>query len=313
MSLSTRAAVACFAVLLCAPIASTQESKDQPPSEEDVKFARIIERWIQAHETEREHVLREVARISNGKTDDDFEHWFAHLGGDENGWDRSRIQRMYSAEIFDRIAARMRLAGPVLSRSQFVDHAKQYWAKDKSPLWREPPAFQTNEEAERLFRYLDRDRDGYLSMAEMAPALRSELKRWDKNGDGWINLDEYRPYFAHRLDRIYRDAQQRSDKPLPVLELTLPEDERPMVIRAGKLPLGLPAWFEQLDTDHDGQIALSEWFKAGWPLEEFKKLDSNGDGLLEPGEILKLLAITERDGSRPYAYLMQKRIDTKSK
>lgn len=37
-------------------------------------------------------------------------------------------------------------------------------------------------------------------------------------------------------------------------------DKRPTVYRAGKLPeKGLPAWFVQLDTDQDGQVALYEW------------------------------------------------------
>jgi hypothetical protein len=144
----------------------------------------------------------------------------------------------------------------------------------------------------------------------MAPTLRADLKRWDKNGDGWVNFEEYRPYFAHRLDRAYRTAQQKSEKPLPPLEITLPEEDKPPVIRAGKLPLGLPAWFEQLDTDKDAQIALYEWRTAGWPLDEFKKLDPNGDGFLEAAEILKLLATTDKDGARPYAYLLQKRVES---
>ena len=44
---------------------------------------------------------------------------------------------------------------------------------------------------------------------------------------------------------------------------------------------------------------------AGWPLDEFPRLDSNDDGFLEPQEILKLLAFTNRTAARPFAYLMQ--------
>jgi hypothetical protein len=294
-------------VLSCANAALPQDAKEKL-SDEDAKLNRIIERWLQVNETEREHVLREVARGNNGKTDDDFDKWYARLGGDDSGWDRTVIQRRNAQEIFDRVAFRLEHRGPILSRDQFVQYARQYWRKDKSPAWREPPPFQIGEEADRLFKHLDRDHDGYLTAAEISPALRADFKRWDRNQDGWISPDEYRPYFAHRLDRVYREWQQRSDRSLPPLALTLPEEERPRVIRAGNLPPGLPAWFEQLDTDGDGQIALFEWRRAGWPLDEFAKLDLNDDGLLTPGEILKLLAVTERDGSRPFAYLMQKRV-----
>ena len=62
-----------------------------------------------------------------------------------------------------------------------------------------------------------------------------------------------------------------------------------------------------MDTDRDGQIALFEWRAAGWPLDDFSRLDSNDDGFLEPQEILKLLAVSERDGSRPFAFLLQMR------
>jgi hypothetical protein len=50
-------------------------------------------------------------------------------------------------------------------------------------------------------------------------------------------------------------------------------------------PKGLPAWFVELDTDGDGQVSLKEWYKAGKPLDEFLKLDRNGDGYLTEDEI----------------------------
>ena len=54
---------------------------------------------------------------------------------------------------------------------------------------------------------------------------------------------------------------------------------------AETLPRDLPAWFSSLDTDHDGQISLAEWRKAGRSLEEFQRYDLNGDGLITAEEV----------------------------
>jgi hypothetical protein len=65
------------------------------------------------------------------------------------------------------------------------------------------------------------------------------------------------------------------------------EEKRPTVHRAGKLPKGLPDWFARLDTDGDGQIGLYEWKAAGRSLDEFRKIDRNGDGLITVEEALR--------------------------
>jgi hypothetical protein len=71
--------------------------------------------------------------------------------------------------------------------------------------------------------------------------------------------------------------------PVPPLE---EEEKPPTYHRPGKLPKGLPDWFVRLDTDKDGQIGLYEWKEAGRSLEEFRKLDRNGDGFITVEEAL---------------------------
>jgi hypothetical protein len=74
----------------------------------------------------------------------------------------------------------------------------------------------------------------------------------------------------------------------PVTPVPEPEeDARPTVHRPGKLPKGLPDWFARLDTDGDGQVGLYEWKEAGRSLEEFRKLDRNGDGFITVEEALR--------------------------
>ncbi|MDW8197850.1 MAG: EF-hand domain-containing protein, partial [Gemmataceae bacterium] len=64
-------------------------------------------------------------------------------------------------------------------------------------------------------------------------------------------------------------------------------EERPVAMRYGKLPQGLPNWFNELDVDKDGQVGLYEWRKAGKDLKEFMEMDLNGDGLVTADEYLR--------------------------
>jgi Ca2+-binding EF-hand superfamily protein len=273
-------------------------------SDEDAKMSKLIEKSYKKSETERDKVIKEISKLdSDRELTADFGDWYTRLAGNAGAWRREDIPRKQIAEIYDRMSERMELRGESISRDQFLRYAREYWNTDKSPPWKDGKQIDLAKEAAKLFQHFDRDDDGYLRGDELPAALRADLRQWDANGDGAINLDEYLAYFPRRLERLHRDLLQPQG---PVIEIP-PIDERPMVIRAGKLPPGLPLWFVQLDADSDGQIALFEWRPSGWPLEEFGKLDSNDDGFLEATELLKLLAITSRDGSRPFAYLMDMR------
>src|SRR4029077_16432070 len=77
---------------------------------------------------------------------------------------------------------------------------------------------------------------------------------------------------------------------IPGSEQPEEEDRKPVVHRAGKLPKELRAWFKELETDGDGQIGLYEWKASGRPLDEFMKMDRNGDGFLTVEEVLRSVA-----------------------
>jgi hypothetical protein len=78
-----------------------------------------------------------------------------------------------------------------------------------------------------------------------------------------------------------------------------PEERRPVVYRTGKLPKELPAWFQQLDSDHDAQIGLYEWKAAGRPIAEFLRMDRNNDGFLTVEEVLRYQAQTTSADKAP--------------
>ncbi|GIW83679.1 MAG: hypothetical protein KatS3mg106_192 [Gemmataceae bacterium] len=73
------------------------------------------------------------------------------------------------------------------------------------------------------------------------------------------------------------------------------EEAKPVALRYGKLPNGLPDWFESDDTNKDGQVSLYEWIKAGKSMEEFLEMDLNRDGLLTADELLRYRRLKDEE------------------
>lgn len=153
----------------------------------------------------------------------------------------------------------------------------------------------SDERAESFFRRSDRDNDGVLNASEMSDSLRDERDKWDQNRDGFVELSEYKLYFAARVQQSMEDMRdfrrendERRDGPAPS------ESERkPIVFRAGKLPKELPSWFVQLDANTDAQVGLYEWRPSNKPISEFKQYDRNGDNFLTAEEVLLTVKLSK--------------------
>jgi hypothetical protein len=161
-----------------------------------------------------------------------------------------------------------------------VGHSQLPKAGDKSAL---PP----------WFKKLDANRDGQIALPEWRKAGKGvrDFKKWDRDGDGYITPEEAIRASAS-LDPAPIGATPGQGKKGAKSPNELDDwDVRPIVHRAGKLPTAvLPPWFQKLDIDKDGQVALWEWHKAGKSLYEFKQWDRDDDGFITPEEAMGTFA-----------------------
>ncbi len=210
---------------------------------------------------------------------------------------RAGITNPQMQSMFDRFAQQAGVTNGQMTRQQFLGAMQQRMGQGVGGGPR--PSNNTDANApggddgriERSFRQLDQNGDGLLNYDEMSEALRSERDKWDTNKDGFIDLKEYRAFAEARM-KVERGAAGRGWDQFPAVVIADPapaEDEgkRPVAYRVGKLPKELPAWFSQLDTDRDAQIGLYEWRSSARSIEEFEKIDHNGDGFLTVDEVLR--------------------------
>lgn len=127
-----------------------------------------------------------------------------------------------------------------------------------------------------LFHILDSNGDKRLSVREHR-AMPNRAALWDKDGDGSIALSD--------VPQQYRLVAKRGNLDmlgtLTGLVVSGPSGRRnPQVTPTNSGPL----WFQRMDRNGDGDVSFREFLGT---TEDFKKLDRDGDGLIDPGEASK--------------------------
>ena len=238
---------------------------------------------------------------------------FNMLSGGREVVERSQVDPRMQP-MFDRVAERMNNTSGRITREEFTNSMRERKGSNggagapptgPSGVPLAPPGSgqsrsaaggpdDTTAMAESAFRRFDRNGDGYLNSDEMPEDLRAEVSKWDTDGNGLIDLNEFKAFFQAKMNQMAGQYPQPSPTSWPTQIIPTvvkgataqPPPKEPLVYRSSNLPKELPPWFAQLDTNHDAQIGLYEWKASGRSLDEFRRMDRNGDGFLTVEEVL---------------------------
>lgn len=272
------------------PGGQPKPSQPQPPDEFKALLNEVTEAYKAPHEVDKD-ILDELRKQYRDPTPQREMKIFRE------------IRRLYhtTPQQEEAILREIRAAYATPSPEQEDRIFREIRRGGTLPLGTVPMEVQFNQ-AKKLFARFDQNGDGVLAPDEMPDALLSEWRRFDRNRDGVIDFNEYGAYYQAHLGWV---SEKVASGEIP---LKLPKGMsgptpatdpagQPVALRPDKLPTGLPAWFEQLDTDHDGQIGLYEWRAAGRPTAEFVAMDLDGDGLLTPDEYRRFVLLNPPDKS----------------
>jgi Ca2+-binding EF-hand superfamily protein len=196
-----------------------------------------------------------------------FEDEFKRADRDNNKYlDKNETRQVPIAGQFDLVD---RDGNGMIFVEEYVAYRKQ-----ASEISQSRVAISGTDQGKLLFDVMDANRDGQLSQRELAEAP-AKLHLWDRNHDRKLVPDEIPYQYAVSIGR---GGAPNQIAPTQAAVFVAPG----MVARAPtNPPMGAPAWFQKMDRNRDGDISPREFLGTS---EEFKRLDADGNGLIDPQE-----------------------------
>ncbi len=153
-------------------------------------------------------------------------------------------------------------------------------------------------EARAMLSRYDRNRNGVLDRDEWG-GLRGNPHELDRNRDGKITLAELASDALQRQRRSSRNQRDSYARPNHDRDGNEKQDDSTakrnkrrsyrFLSAHERLPKGLPGWFVARDADLDGQVTMAE-FARNWndsTFMEYLTYDANNDGMITPKECLR--------------------------
>lgn len=271
--------LAAVCVAVAAPHARCVEKKELEQYE-DKALLKWSEKVAKVMRTDRFRLRAELEFAFPGKvveatTVEEYATWFELLVGKDDQWWRDDAPTPQLGDLFDKVTKQLDV-GPVpsLTREEFGKYARRILIpQNPPPVSREP---NPDDDADKVFRVLDRNGDGFLDEIELTTDLAENKLFVDTDGDGRIGKAEYREGFRRRAEaRAFAQLAKSGEAP------------RPGELPPAKKKDTLPEWFIRLDADQDGQLSLYECRIGGGSVTLFAEMDLNGDGYLTRDEYLR--------------------------
>jgi Ca2+-binding EF-hand superfamily protein len=131
------------------------------------------------------------------------------------------------------------------------------------------------DQAKGLFELADTDGDGRLSVRELRNMVKL-LDQLDQDGDGLLAPSEVPRHYRGTFEQGAVGSQRSDLRQFVTFSISGRRSTPPPQVRTRG-----PLWFRKMDLNQDGDVSRKEWLGTD---EEFRKIDTDGDGLISVEE-----------------------------